>query len=82
MGSIRLNMNLKSLTCEELLEQKKQMHVQNFVYLLDELRAVRSRAGFAVVSVCKCVCVFACVRACGFSCGRVRDTELEKLSPV
>ena len=34
---IRLNVNLKSRTCEELVAQKKQMHISSFEYLLDEL---------------------------------------------
>ena len=34
---IRLNMNIKSRTCEDLVSQKKQMHITSFKYLLGEL---------------------------------------------
>ena len=34
---IRLNMNIKSRTCEDLVSLKKEMHISSFKYLLGEL---------------------------------------------
>ena len=34
---IRINMNIKSRTCEDLVSMKKEMHISSFKYLLGEL---------------------------------------------
>ena len=41
---VRMNNNVKTLTVEQLLEQKKQMHISGFEFLLNEVKFELSRA--------------------------------------
>jgi hypothetical protein len=48
MIPVLVNSNLKTLTTEQMLERKKQMHMSSFKYLLDDLRSKLTLAAAAV----------------------------------